>query len=317
VFRADLDGDERLDLVAVLDGETGRGRVVALHPDGRLRWERPLGRELRLAEGTYSATFYAVEALPVRLASGGPGLAVLSLHDRWWPCQVLVLDGSSGEAVVEYIHAGHMHEMAVGDLDGDGADEVLSGGTNNRLAGEGMGAAVLDVLGTGPHRGRSPGAPEPEGEALPLGLERAYLRFPRSDVARERLKTHHSVSSLVLRRFEDGSSLVEAAPAEVLTVRNEPGGGLYYSLFAASLLTRGVALDSGFPRVHAELVREGKLRSRLDEGYFEALMAGIRYWDGRHWLTPGEWKLRLGSPAGERPRSAPHAAAEAALPLDR
>jgi hypothetical protein len=239
----------------------------------------------------------------VRLASGRPGLAVRTLHAPWWPCQVLVLDGASGAIVAEYLHAGHFGFLNVVDLDGDGANELVLGGINNRLqhaARPGHGSAVLAVLGTHEYRGRSPGVPEPDGLELPLGQEKAYVRFPLSDVGVQRLDALHGVCQVEVERFEDGRASVVAHVSDDVGCEPRPGGSVFfYGFDGRSLLPRGVAASSSFAWVHAALVREGKLESRLDEGYFRALEAGIRYWDGGQWLTPEERRLRLAAGEGE------------------
>jgi hypothetical protein len=322
VLAADLDGKEGAELVALIQKNTNEGtisRVVVLGPEGRLRWKRRLGRELRFEQDVYTTTFSPERAEVLRLAGGRPGLAVISNQTPWWPSQLLVLDGASGEVMAEYIHAGHLHPLAVLDTDGDGSDEIVGGGVNNKLqpaAKPGYTSAVVAVLGTHAFRGRSPGVPQPEGLELPLAQERAYLRFPYSDVAHERLWVFHAVTWLETRRYDDGSAVIEANTTEIKTVDRQPGGGLYYSLDAKTLLPRGVGADSNFPQVHGELVREGKLSSRLDEAYFEALMAGIRYWDGRQWLTPEEWGLRLGGSAGGSAHRDRGAAPDRAVPFD-
>jgi hypothetical protein len=77
-----------------------------------------------------------------------------------------------------------------------------------------------------------------------------------------------------------------------------PEAALLYRLEPDTLLPAGVSVSTSFEIAHEELVREGKLRSRLDTAYFDALMAGIRYWDGQSWLAPDEWKRRMEDTAG-------------------
>jgi hypothetical protein len=312
VLATDLDGQAGAEFVALVNGQTSdakTARVVVLAADGQVRWEHRMGRELQLADDRYANTFSPATAEALRLAGGRPGLAVVATHNPWWPAQLLVLDGASGQPIVEYLHAGHLSALAAADLDGDGVDEVIAGGTNNRLEApkRGLGVATLAVLGTHPFRGRSPGMPQPAGLDFPLGQEEAFVRFPLSDVGLEHLQVRHAIQHVAVRRSSQAGDLIEAGSRETggLTTAATIRSGLVYWFDAGSLLARGVSSDDGFGVIHQELVREGRLRSRLDEGYFQALEAGIRYWDGQGWLSAEELRQRLAAGTSGAKPSAP------------
>jgi hypothetical protein len=57
-----------------------------------------------------------------------------------------------GNLIHKYIHTGHLGSLEVFDLDLDGTDEILFGGTNNLLSGEG----ILGVLDLSDFRGVCP-----------------------------------------------------------------------------------------------------------------------------------------------------------------
>jgi hypothetical protein len=46
---------------------------------------------------------------------------------------------------------------------------------------------------------------------------------------------------------------------------------------------------------HRRLLAEGKLTRQPDAAYFEELRRGVRYWNGREFVTWGEWSGRITS----------------------
>jgi hypothetical protein len=308
-LQADLTGDGVPEVAAAIWREVKgvhSGRVVVLDRHGRELWQRALGRELRFGEDVYTATYSPVALDLVQTASGRPGLLASANQTPWWPHQVLLLDGATGEAVAEYLHGGAALSTLVEDLDGDGIDEILLGATNNhfRETGHGRGAAVLAVLEARPFRGRGPGVPEPTGLNLPLGQELAYVRFPLSDLGTEALAERHYVCKLLVQRLQgQGRSIF----AEVWdAVQRKPdgrvgvGASLYYQLDARTFQLGGVSASDDFLRLHERLRQEGKLGSRVDEAYLDEIGLRIQYWSDGHWMTPREWAARGG--ASSEPR---------------
>lgn len=66
-------------------------------------------------------------------------LIVVHLHNSWFPAIVSALD-SGGDRIGSYYLPGHSYAVRVTDLDGDGRDEVIAGGTDN---GRNAGSVVL------------------------------------------------------------------------------------------------------------------------------------------------------------------------------
>jgi hypothetical protein len=291
VLSADLLGAGAAQAAALIQTETNAGhqsRALMVSSEGRLLWERHLGRKLRFAEGDYADTYVPSAVLGARLTSGQTGLAVHATHDRWWPSQVLILDPASGEVLAEYFHCGH-GRLLVEDLDGDGADELLFGATNNsfRDTGPGRGAATLAVLEARPFRGRSPGVPEPFDPelGLQLGQERAYLRFPLSDLGSKRLMGRHGVHELEIQGAPGPGRRIVAGIREIAEPIGGGGATLHYTLDAASFEVRGVSASDHFLYAHGELLGADRLSATVDEAYLADLGSRVRYWHDGEWLT--------------------------------
>jgi len=64
-------------------------------------------------------------------------------HHKWYPSGVLWVDPDTGVRS-SYYHSGHLYEFNIGDVDDDGKQEVIVGGTNNTEAYRGGTMFILD-----------------------------------------------------------------------------------------------------------------------------------------------------------------------------
>lgn len=64
-------------------------------------------------------------------------------HSMWYPACICIVD-TMGRIESQYAFLGHLHDLEVCDLDGDGKDEIIAGGNNNSTAYEGAMITVLD-----------------------------------------------------------------------------------------------------------------------------------------------------------------------------
>ena len=74
---------------------------------------------------------------------GVPELVVRFVHGLYYPCCLCLVD-RNGQVLAQYTHRGHLRDFLAIDLDVDGADEILSWGTNNCLAYQGFTVLKLD-----------------------------------------------------------------------------------------------------------------------------------------------------------------------------
>lgn len=133
----DLDGDGRRELLYVYWPLSAADPYIPLlyciSPDGKPRWtwkpdnitvNTPLGRQ-------YSAPFrFSLFGILKHARKDGGRIVVGSHHPTSWPYQVALLT-ATGKVVSEYWHPGWLFALKIADIDGDGVEEVLLGGTND------------------------------------------------------------------------------------------------------------------------------------------------------------------------------------------
>jgi len=143
----DLDGDGSTELLFLdpQSSQTSRlDRLLCLSRSGRLLWEFTPGRKVNTRKEQFDPPFRAQDFRTVRLGPG-KGLAVIfiSIHELYSPLQAVLLS-PQGKVLTQYWHSGHVRELAVGDMDGDGRDEIYLSGVSNSYKAPTL--VVLDPL---------------------------------------------------------------------------------------------------------------------------------------------------------------------------
>lgn len=89
-----------------------------------------------------SPSFNLIEVLPVDTNHDGSDELVASYIHFYWPSYSLLIDPRAGQAGVMLYASGHHRPLGTIDVDGDGVDEVLFSGPNNRMGWRDAVAAV-------------------------------------------------------------------------------------------------------------------------------------------------------------------------------
>jgi hypothetical protein len=269
VMIKDLDGDGRSEVLFSFQtrSEDGEGTLVCLDDKGVERWRFEAGRELTLASRAFRRE-YRVFGFDVEDYDGDGALEVLvvSIHKPDWPCQVALLD-ARGKLEGEYWNAGYLMEAKLGDVDGDGAKELVLGGVNNEYA---RGCVV--VFEAGAMSGGSP-QEDPGYRWLDVGpgSEAAYILFPKTDVHEAIRKAGDPVNYFWIH---EGDGLT------AVTVEAQ----VFYDL-DRTLACRDVNLGNDFKNLHEKYRLEGKVRSVADDAYRKALGQAILYRQGDAWVS--------------------------------
>jgi hypothetical protein len=299
-------GQERIAVCADVDGD-GRNEVLwgeatddpsasdiccrGLRGDGP-SWKVPLKRHLDYPGQPIKSDGFAVRLLSVADLEhdGTPEVLVIGYHP-YFPSILLRLDAATGKETGCYIHAGHLLDMDLADLDGDSIPEILLAGINNSY-GEGV-LAVLDAsVGTG----AGPSTPEYAPASFARNAERWYVRIPRTIVGR----------AVAAERFGRASH-VDVYPSEHtfrLTVEDEATDPAYRAtidgLFDFALHPLSFDGASDYDAAAARLYREKKIPQIPDKAYFDRFRSSLLYWSGTSWSTHPTPNLGFPAPAHRR-----------------
>jgi len=242
--------------------------LVCYNTDGTERWKYELHRSMTFGGLPYTDDyrFYHMEAGDFA-HSGHIEVMAVARHDPWSPNVLLRVNADSGKVLGEFWQSGELREFDARDLDHDGVDELIFGGQNNRLQ-----HACLAVFDPRAIAGSSPGPAGYYPPGIPAGTEKYYILFPASDLKQFASDVTNEVVGL--RTTPDGMTEV---------IVNEPvqrsSGTLYY-YFDSTMHCTSVRTSDSFTASHGQLEREGKLSTRLDDRYFEALRKAVEYWNG-------------------------------------
>lgn len=177
----DLEGKGRSDVLLLYQPDAramSHSTTLICYSDrGKERWRWTPGRALPELEG--DPAIYRIDSFVVlKGARKEPSrIVVSSSHFLWYPQQIAVLN-SDGKLVSEYWHSGHLYNLALADLDGDGREEIIATGISN-----GHRQATLVVLDPERVFGASTEAvPHLQIHGMGVAKERLRLLFPRSDL---------------------------------------------------------------------------------------------------------------------------------------
>ncbi|PIQ63462.1 MAG: hypothetical protein COV99_02475 [Bacteroidetes bacterium CG12_big_fil_rev_8_21_14_0_65_60_17] len=182
---ADVDGDGFGDLIALEFPDSNKGVPGGLVTmNGRTHdvtvchcftMDLPYPRDLTIISDWMTPKSLLVEDLN---QDGRAEAYVIAMHS-FYPAVLMQLDPVSARPLATYHHPGAFYTLVSDDVDGDGYDELLLGGTNNS-----MDRAILAVLDPRRIEGMGPGEGEYQPGDGPTFNEDAYIRLPLSGMGR-------------------------------------------------------------------------------------------------------------------------------------
>ncbi len=176
---ADLDGDDSPETIVAYRRE-GDDELLCLDARGKTRWRYKPGRAIRSQSRTFENRFGIQSYTAARMGSEGRmRIVVNGHHGVFSPAQISLLD-EHGRLLREYWHPGHLNDVSVADLDGDGAAELYFAGINNN-----RGAATLVVLDPDSFNGSAADQQgRPHFPDLPVSPELGRVLMPRTSLNR-------------------------------------------------------------------------------------------------------------------------------------
>jgi hypothetical protein len=263
----DLDGDGEVEvLYCVVNKSMTDSELVVFNADGNIRFRYNDWKAVRTDDEEFSAD-YKIKGVDCCDFDndGNMEILLIALHQSYYPCQVLVFN-HKGRKLGEYWHSGFLTSCRFVDLNGDGIEEIILGGTNNEFT-----EACLVVLDPFNIKGCSP---QQSGRyrfhGFPRGTELYYVRFPRTDI-------------------DLAEGALEAADRLLIQKNNRiqvrmQKSSLYYELdFQLKCLPIGTTND--FSKKHIKLKSEGRISSNVDQMYLKEIREKIVYYDGEAWSS--------------------------------
>jgi len=272
----DVDGDGRREILVMTSPDRLHGWIACYNGDGAERWRHEFAPRMEFGKSTFSSDYFLDGSFAV-IDPGKHGrymIAFSAHHSAWWPCAVGLLDAKDGSPLGEYWHPGWLRIQAR-DVDGDSTEEILAVGYNNAFK-----KNVLVVLDPRQITGHAPATAEYTPKGIGAASEKFYILLPDPDLF-----------GLSLRLPAEGSSgIQEGAPLEIRTIRflfaGKLGDRVAEMFFSFDNEMRCIKVRGGdeYVDLHRSLEKEGKIKSKLNEEYFEGLRREVRYWDGEKFV---------------------------------
>ena len=263
----DIDGDKRPEVLFSTQtaSEYGEGRLFCFDEHGTELWRFDAGRALEFG-GRPHHREYRIFGLDVDDydGDGAPEVLVIAHHKPDWPCQVVLLD-AAGRLEGEYWNAGYIMDASAGDVDGDGAKELVLSGVNNEYR-----RGCIAVFEAGGLRGGSPQLEEAfRSPDIGEGGQRAYILFPKTEVHKA-LKLEGDPVNYFWIRDGDGLS--------AMTTDTQ----IYFDL-DRTLACRNVTLSDTYRNLRESLSQEGLTLPMPDREFEIRLGSSLLYYGNGRW----------------------------------
>ena len=280
VTAVDVDGDGTKEILSIfgwisLKGKElpGKNTIRCYNADGSQRWQYDVHRQMTIG-GVRYADEYTVNLMLVDDfdRDGRMDVILQATHNPWFPNVLIRLHADDGSFVGEYWHPGAVPYLAQQDLDGDGLQELLFAGQNNRF-----GRACLLVLDPRTIGGYAPSPPGQIPEGVSPGKERYYILFPSTEL--EPMWADITNHALDLTTRPNGT--IEVVILEPLWDHRPT---LYY-YFDSSMRCVAVRGSDYFTGAYRQYQREGKIAKPLDDAFYDRLRSNVRYWNGTSFVV--------------------------------
>ncbi len=271
----DADNDGKSEVVATfswIPKHDWKRYIVCFNSDGTLRWKRGYDKKATFGNQSFPNDFQMLRFIVGDFDRDQKiDLFVTGSQEPYFPTIVLRLNPANGDPLAEYLHPGNITHLLHKDLDGDGVEEILLGGTNN-----GLNRADLTVIDPRLLEGHAPTSPDYVPRGVSTGMEKFYIIFPRTDLQTLARQKRNYVQELRL--------IPGGIEVHIIEYFGELLLGPYFH-FDDAMRCTGVTDEDLFVRFHQKMEAEGKLTKKLDAQYYEELRRGVQYWDGEKFVN--------------------------------
>jgi hypothetical protein len=264
----DINHDGKIEVLfcAKTIGEKGEPGLYCFTSKGKELWHYRAGRELQFGDRVYSPDYrtFGLEPYDVN-ADGFLEIFVIMAHQPHSPSELSLLD-CQGKILGQFVNWGSISDIAHIDVDADRKEEVVVAGMNDEY-----GKGFMAVFDSTRISGSSPQSEKYACKNCSPGSERYYLIFPRTDV--DKILSPDKVSIEAIHLLQNGRIELVAGTSH-----------LYFEL-DYGLRLQDVKGSDIFRSLHRELVAAGKIKSELNDEYYQNLKRGALYWTGKEWTS--------------------------------
>jgi hypothetical protein len=191
----------------------------------------------------------------------------------YYPAKLLEVDWRTGKVLQTYWHSGNISPYCTVffDVDGDGNQEIVTGGVNNGFKSSFIAALDPDEL-----NGCAPAPPDFAPTGIPRAREKYYILLPQSDISERFGRIPYSCLRS-LSMVDTG--ILRVVCNEFINSPTPLSGAIHYEVGRGMKLL-SATWDDPFLKTYNTLLKEGKVSEPLSPAYWQRLISQAQYWDG-------------------------------------
>ena len=250
--------------------------VYCFNSDGSLRWVISPEDAKHNYAPSWKRTRWGVRDFFTVKTQTGNKLYVIANDDSYAGTVVSQVDTKTGKILSSIYHSGWITAEDHFDIDGDGNEEIILGGTSSFDK-----PSLMVLKSNNSLKGVMPDLYQTQKNAA-KGNAEYYLLLRVSDLGK--LLSEAGVNDVYeIRKFEKyGIELITREVVENKYIYDYDG--LVYA-FDGNLNAKHITASAFFSKSYSDLYEKGKIKVPLDSIYFKTLKDSILYWDGDRFVN--------------------------------
>jgi hypothetical protein len=276
----DLDGDGKNEFItSIKNNESDKKCLIRIFDyKGNLLHSKEVGEDYTFKGKPYFTNYKPRTIFIDDIKGNGKKEIFFSICHLHSPSVLFRFDANLN-ILGEYWHYGHVPMACFVDIENNRKKYIiLAGMEDNEMS------AVFSVLDPEKIIGKTEASRTPGFGLESSKAEVFYTKFPETDIAKViilRTKIDKIISNIGDNLMVEWLGVFQGRGykgKDQVTIN-------YY--FSRVMKPFDLKFSGDYEQVHNELIKDGKLNTKMDEAYRERLMEGIRYWDGKEWQK--EW----------------------------
>ena len=271
----DIDSNDKNELLLTgyykSKGYYNSDSVYCFNSDGSLRWViGPEDAKYNYAP-KWKRTQWSIRDFFTVKTKSGNNLYVIADDESYAGAVISQVDPKTGKILSSLYHSGWLTAENHFDIDGDGNEEIIIGGTSS------FDKPSLMVLRSNNYlKGVMPDLYQTQKNAV-KGNAEYYLMLKVSDLGKL-LSESGAYDIYEIKKFDKNG--IEVLTREILSHKNRYDYDALVYAFDANLNAKHLTASASFAKLYSDMLEKGRLKAPLDSVYFKALKDSILYWDG-------------------------------------